>query len=84
MNSQNTSTVELSITGRAWFSAVIIAPANATVRGDDYQCNAGFTEDDNGLCVAVVAPANATVRGDGWTYNPGYARTESDSCRRIN
>ncbi|MGB1826386.1 MAG: hypothetical protein ACPHLN_08080, partial [Candidatus Puniceispirillaceae bacterium] len=63
---------------------VIIAPANATVRGDDYQCNAGFTEDDNGLCVAVVAPANATVRGDGWTCNPGYARTESDSCRRIN
>ena len=63
---------------------VITGLANATVRGDDYQCNAGLMEDDNGLCVAVVAPANATVRGDGWTCNPGYARTESDSCRRNN
>ena len=63
---------------------MITAPANATVCGYEYQCNAGFTEDYNGLCVAVVAPANATIRSYVWTCNPGYARTESDSCRRTN
>jgi hypothetical protein len=62
---------------------VITALANATVRDDDYQCNAGFTEDDNGLCVAMVAPPNAKVRGDGWTCNLVDARAESDRCRRI-
>ena len=64
--------------------SVITAPANATVGGDDYQRNAGFTEDDNGLCIAVVATAYTKVRGEGWTFNPVDARTESDSCRRIN
>ena len=63
---------------------VINTLANATFTGDDYQCNASFTEYDNGLCVAAVTPANAQVRGDGWTCNLGYDRTESDSYRRIN
>ena len=50
---------------------MITASAHATIRGDDYHCNAGFLEDDNGLCEAVVASANASVCGDGWTVIRG-------------
>ena len=65
-------------------STVINALANATFSGDDYQCNASFTEYDNGLCLAVVALANAQVRGYGWICDMAYVRTKSDSCCRIN
>jgi hypothetical protein len=68
----------------------IKVPANAYLDpfGNDWDCNRGYIEDDQGLgCKAIKTPANAheddgEAFGAGWECNPGY-REVVGRCTRI-
>ena len=61
---------------------VIIAPANAYVKQNEWLCRAGFQRDGN-QCIAVTLPANAEIWGNGWRCKAGYRDNRANQCVTI-
>ncbi len=56
-------------------------PDNASVRGNNWYCNAGYRQSGN-KCLKLNVPDNASVRGNNWYCNAGVQTSQANKVSK--